>query len=140
MGALGTNGLKRTWSQKLTPSFYGILEWFCRKRALYKVLRCFDQFSPRYEVTKFWISREWRHTRECTKQFIPGFSIQPFTSLYGRFDHFSWIYEVEKFWMIVSTYLTSYTRINIQNMLPLDETHFFVVRGLSTEKFLNCNV
>ena len=25
------------------------------------------------EVTKSWIQREWRHTRECTEHDIPGF-------------------------------------------------------------------
>ena len=37
------------------------------------ILWCFDQFSQSYEVTKFWIWREWCYTRECTKQFSSGF-------------------------------------------------------------------
>ena len=44
--------------------------------------------------------------------------IEPFTKVYGRFDHFSWIYEVAKF-RTIKLYLevTSYTQINIHNML-----------------------
>ena len=40
---------------------------------MYKVVWWFDQFSRSYEATKFWTWREWRHTLECIKYFIPGF-------------------------------------------------------------------
>ena len=73
-------------------------------------MRCFNQFSWSYEVTKFWIRREWRHSRERAKHFIPVFLRRfllilwkkSFLHSFDHFDHLSWTYEVAKFWMIVS--------------------------------------
>ena len=63
-------------------------------------------------VTKFWIQLKWRHAREYTERFTPGFLCffffffasfmekNPLINFYGAFDHFSWTYEVAMFWMI----------------------------------------
>ena len=99
--------LKGTWGQNSPLFLWHNFNDFMEKESLYKVLRSFDQFSKSYEITKFWIQREWHHTCECTKHFILGFLCIFLLILwkenllfYGHFDHFSWNYEVAKFWMI----------------------------------------
>ena len=51
----------------------GIILMILWEKSLDKVLWCFDQFSRSHEVAMFWIRREWRHTRKCSKYFIPSF-------------------------------------------------------------------
>ena len=51
---------------------------------MYKVLWHFGQIPRNYKVTEFWIQLKWRHTRECTEHFIPGFlCIFFFTNLWS---------------------------------------------------------
>ena len=92
--------------------FYGItLFIFYGKRALNKVLWCFDQFPRSYEVAKFWLQLEWCHTLKFTNShpihswfpmhiFVNFIEKELFTHIYGRVDHLSWAYEVPKFWVI----------------------------------------
>ena len=62
--------LSRKLKGKVRPKIH---PWFYGKRALYKVLWCFDRFPRSYGVTKFWIWCEWRHARKCTRHFSLGF-------------------------------------------------------------------
>ena len=117
------------------------MAYFCQfngKRTLHKVLQRFGQISQSYKITKFWIQRKWRHTRECTKHFTPDFLCiffvsfmekEPSLKLYGVFDHFSQTYEVGKFWTnkLYLDIKDVYARMSIQNMLIVAYMKIFVI-------------
>ena len=83
---------------------------------LYKLLRCFDQFSESYKVTEFWIRCEWRHTHEYTKHFIPGFLCIFSLNLWKKNIYTPFFNKMRSFvWLnCVSTKLTSYTWMNME--------------------------
>ena len=68
---------------KTNSCFYSIILMTLRKKSLIQILWCFDNFKRSYEVTKFWIRREWRHIRECIEHFI-CFSLHIFLILWKK--------------------------------------------------------
>ena len=101
--------------------FYG--EW-----VIYKVLRRFNQFSRSYEVKKFWIWRQWRHTA-IVKTFHLAFSLHIFCLFYGKrtlnkvlWCSWPFFMNLRKFQNsestnCVSTLVASSTRMNIHDVL-----------------------
>ena len=60
--------LKETWGQKVIPGFVAYFRFIEKEPC---INFCGVLISP-CKVIKFWIRREWRHTSECIKYFIPG--------------------------------------------------------------------